>query len=69
MQAYSRKYLLSVALLVGISFGACFDASDLVGQWATEDSWIESIINSQEVFRVDKGEYQSRNAARLKTVF
>lgn len=65
MLAHSRKYLFSVALLLEIGFGVCFDGSDLVGQWATDDSWIESIINSQEIFRIDQGENQSRNAARL----
>lgn len=56
MQAHSRTYLFfAVALLAGISFGVCFDGSSLVGQWATEDSWIESIINSQEIFRIDPG--------------
>lgn len=47
--------LFAVALLGGIGFGLCIDGSNLVGQWATEDSWIESIINSQEIFRIDQG--------------
>lgn len=56
MQVHSRKYVFAVVLLAEISVGLCFDGSHLVGQWATEDSWIESIINSQEIFRIDKGQ-------------
>jgi len=58
----ARSHLFAVALLVAISSSFCFDGLNLVGQWATEDSWIDSIINSQEIFRIDQSQWSPQYA-------
>jgi len=52
----AKTFLVIVSLLLKIRCAVSFDGSTLVGQWATAASYIDSIVNTQDVFRIDQGQ-------------
>ena len=52
----AKTFLVIVTLLLNICCTVSLDESTLVGQWVTEASYIDSIINTQDVFRIDEGQ-------------